>query len=88
LATRHWSGMAFEPYPEFLTIEQSAAYLNVPQVTIRRLLRQYGMGEFVRAAISRQVLIRRSDLDRLDAGQPGIRRAGIRAPREQSQGAA
>jgi hypothetical protein len=44
------------------------------------LLRQYGLGEFVRASIGKQVLIKRADLDSIDLGkaQPasGRRTAG------------
>jgi len=71
--------MAFEPYPEYLTIEQAAAYLNVTPATIRRLLRQHGLGEFLRASISKQVLIRRADLDAMDIGEAPVRAAGARA---------
>jgi hypothetical protein len=65
--------MAFEPRPAYLTIEQAAAYAGVTPGAIRRLLRQYGMGEFVRASISKQVLIRRVDLDALDLNAGGLR---------------
>ena len=56
---------AFDPYPDYLTVEQAAACLGVKPAAVRRLLRQYGMGEFLRASLSKQVLIRKQDL--LDA---------------------
>lgn len=65
--------MPFEPNPEYLTIEQAAAYLNTTPAAVRRLLRQFGLGEFVRASISRQVLIRREDLDAIDVAHGGFR---------------
>jgi excisionase family DNA binding protein len=72
--------MAFEPSPEYLTIEQAAAYLEVTPAVIRRLLRQHGLGEFLRASISKQVLIRREDLDAMDVSQGGLRTVTSKAP--------
>jgi excisionase family DNA binding protein len=65
--------LAFEPNPEYLTIEQAAAYLEVTPAAIRRLLRQHGVGDFLRASISKQVLIRREDLDTIDLAHGGLR---------------
>ena len=65
--------MSFEPNPEYLTVEQAAAYLNVTPSAIRRLLRQHGLGDFVRASISKQVMIRRQDLDAIDLAHGGLR---------------
>ncbi len=65
--------MPFEPNPEYLTVEQAAAYLEVTPAAVRRLLRQYGLGEFLRASISKQVLIRREDLDSIDLAHGGLR---------------
>ena len=62
--------MTFDPYPEYLTIEQAAAYRGVPVSTIRRLLRQYGLTEFARASLSKQVLIKRTDLDEMSLETP------------------
>ena len=73
--------MTFDPYPEYLTIEQAAAYRGVPVSTIRRLLRQYGMTEFARASIGKQVLIKRTDLDEMTI-EPATRNKQ-RATREQ-----
>lgn len=63
------SGMPFEPNPEYMTVEQAAAYLDVTPGAIRRLLRQHGLGEFLRARISKQLLIRREDLDAMELSQ-------------------
>ena len=65
--------MPFEPNPEYLTIEQAAAYLEVTPAAIRRLLRQHGLGEFLRASISKQVMLRREDLDAIDLAHGGLR---------------
>jgi excisionase family DNA binding protein len=62
--------MTFDPYPEYLTIEQAAAYRGVPVSTIRRLLRQYGLTEFARASLGKQVLIKRTDLDDMTIETP------------------
>jgi excisionase family DNA binding protein len=72
--------MPFEPNPEYLTIEQAAAYLEVTPAAIRRLLRQHGLGDFLRASISKQVMIRREDLDAIDLAHGGLRTVGGRAP--------
>lgn len=80
--------MPFDPYPEYLTIEQAAAYLNVTPAVIRRLLRQHGLGDFVRASISRQVLIRRADLDAIDLTQLTVRSAAARTSSRRRSGAA
>jgi hypothetical protein len=50
---------------DYLTIEQAAAFLGLTPGAVRQMLRQYGLGEFVRASMSKQVLIRKQDL--LDA---------------------
>ena len=65
--------MTFDPYPEYLTIEQAAAYRGVPVSTIRRLLRQYGLTEFARASLGKQVLIKRTDLDEMTIEAPASR---------------
>jgi excisionase family DNA binding protein len=73
--------MAFDPYPEYLTIEQAAAYRGVPVSTIRRLLRQYGLTEFARASLNKQVLIKRTDLDEMtiEAAPPRTQKARRRS---------
>jgi|InoplaCoSAM_1038572.scaffolds.fasta_scaffold34068_1 excisionase family DNA binding protein len=67
--------MAFDPFPEYLTIEQAAAYRGVSVATIRRVLRQYGLTEFARASMNKQVLIKRTDLDEMSLDVP------VRAPK-------
>lgn len=61
-------GTPVDTDPEYLSIEQAARYLGVTAAEVRRLLRQYGLGEFTRASMARQVLIRRTDLDSLKPG--------------------
>ena len=68
--------MPFETNPEYLTIEQAAAYLATTPAAIRRLLRQHGLGDFLRASISKQVMIRREDLDAIDVAHGGLRTVG------------
>jgi excisionase family DNA binding protein len=58
--------MTFDPYPEFLTIEQAAAYRGVSVATIRRVLRAHGLGDFTRASMGKQVLLRRADIEAMD----------------------
>ncbi len=72
--------MTFDPYPEYLTIEQAAAYRGVTVSTIRRVLRAYGMTEFARTAMNRQVLIKRTDLDEMSLDLP-VRAAKPRTTR-------
>ena len=55
----------FDPYPEYLTIEQAAAYLNVPPAHVRRLLRLFGLGDFARAHMGKRVLISKQHLEAL-----------------------
>jgi excisionase family DNA binding protein len=62
--------MAFDPFPEYLTIEQAAAYRGVTVATIRRVLRAYGLTEFTRASMGKQVLIKRTDLDEMSLDVP------------------
>ena len=57
--------MTFDPFPEYLTIEQAAAYRGVTPAVIRRVLRAYGLTEFARASMAKQVLIKRTDLDEM-----------------------
>jgi DNA-binding MurR/RpiR family transcriptional regulator len=72
---------AFDPYPEYLTIEQAAAYLDVSTAQVRRLLRLFGLGEFTRAQMSRRVLISKKHLADLHVTRPG--RPESRPPRTQ-----
>ena len=70
--------MTFDPFPEYLTIEQAAAYRGVSVATIRRVLRAYGLTEFTRASIGKQVLIKRTDLDEMSLDLP------VRVPKTRS----
>jgi excisionase family DNA binding protein len=54
-----------ENQKDFLTLDQAAAYLGVRRSYLNRVLRQHGLGEFMRASMGRQVLISRDDLDKL-----------------------
>jgi hypothetical protein len=67
--------MTFDPFPEYLTIEQAAAYRGVSPAVIRRTLRAYGLTEFARASMTKQVLIKRTDLDEMSLDAP------VRAPK-------
>jgi len=63
---------------EYLTLDQACAYLGVAPAYLRRLLREHGLGEFLRASMKRQVLLRRTDLDRLASSRrPGPKRRGV-----------
>jgi hypothetical protein len=50
---------------DYLTFDEACRDFNVTPAQLRRLLRDYGLGEFVRASMDRQVLLRRSDLEAL-----------------------
>jgi hypothetical protein len=68
--------MAASPGDEYLTLDQACAEFGLQRSYLRRLLREYGMGEFLRASIRKEVLIRRQDLARVVAaahtrGRPG-----------------
>ena len=83
--------MTSESEPEFFTVEQAAAYLGVTPATIRRVLRQHGLSEFLRSSMGKRVLIRREDLDALDLTHGQVRAVGQqprRAGRNRSTGAA
>jgi excisionase family DNA binding protein len=57
--------MNFESADDYLSIEEAAAFLGVQPSYVRRLLRQFGLGELTRATMTRQVRIRRGDLEKL-----------------------
>jgi excisionase family DNA binding protein len=64
---------------DFLSVDQAAAYLGVSRGQVQRLLRQHGLGEFLRASMGRQVLISRADLEKLRPSlgeKPASRRSG------------
>ncbi len=57
-------------FPEYMTIEQAAAYLSVKPAQVRKLLRDFGLSEFTRAQIGKEVKIRRQDLDVIAPSRP------------------
>jgi hypothetical protein len=63
---------------EYLTIEEASRQLGLTAAQLRRVLRQYGFGDLLRASMSKQVLIRKSDLQklRLPAAPPSHPRHG------------
>lgn len=84
IGPRRLPAMNVDPFPEYLTIEQAAAYLSVSPGQVRRLLREFGMGEFVRAQIGKEVTIRKRDLAAIAAGLS----SRPQAPRRRQGGAA
>ena len=66
-----------ELHEEYLTVEEASAYLGVTPAYLRRVLREHGLGEFIRASLRKQILIRKSDLGKLRApGRRPLRRRG------------
>lgn len=61
--------MNIDPFPDFLTIEQAAAYLSVKPAQVRKLLREFGLSEFTRAQIGKEVRIKKEHLDLLAANR-------------------
>ena len=55
--------MNIDPFPEYLTIEQAAAYLDMKPARVRKLLRDFGLSEFTRAQIGKEVKISKRHLD-------------------------
>lgn len=74
--------MNIDPFPDFLTIEQTAAYLSMRPAQVRKLLRDFGLGEFTRAQIGKEVRISKQHLDAITGrevaprAQPNRRRRG------------
>lgn len=62
--------MEYDPFPEYLTIEQAAAYLSVKPAQVRKLLREFGLGEFMRAQIGKEVRISKQHLDAIAQNRP------------------
>ena len=54
--------MNIDPFPEYLTIDQAAAYLDMKPAQVRKLLRDFGMSEFTRAQIGKEVRISKANL--------------------------
>jgi excisionase family DNA binding protein len=76
------TAMNIDPFPEYLTIEQAAAYLNKKPAQVRKMLREFGLSEFTRAQIGKEVKISKAHLDALAGhqeaprSQPAPRRRG------------
>jgi hypothetical protein len=75
--------MNIDPFPEYLTIEQAAAYLSMRPAQVRKLLRDFGLSEFTRAQIGKEVKLSKQHLDAIAPGhqatpqaQPARRRRG------------
>jgi excisionase family DNA binding protein len=68
--------MATSEPGEYLTIEQASAVFGVRPSEVRRVLREHGLGDFVRTSMRKDVLIRRSDLEKVLHGEPRARRPG------------
>ncbi|HLG11149.1 MAG TPA: helix-turn-helix domain-containing protein [Dehalococcoidia bacterium] len=62
--------MNIDPFPEYMTIEQAAAYLSVKPAQVRKLLREFGLSEFTRAQIGKEVRLKKEHLELLMAGSP------------------
>ena len=76
------TAMNIDPFPEYLTIEQAAAYLSMRPAQVRKLLREFGLSEFMRAQIGKEVKISKQHLDAITGreeappAQPARRRRG------------
>ncbi len=57
--------MPEEPETDYLTVREASKLLGVSPGQVRRVLREYGLGEFMRASVSKEVLIRREDLEKI-----------------------
>jgi excisionase family DNA binding protein len=62
--------MNIDPFPDYLTIEQAAAYLSVKPAQVRKLLREFGLSEFMRAQIGKEVRIKKEHLAVIMASRP------------------
>jgi excisionase family DNA binding protein len=61
--------MNIDPFPDYLTIEQAAAYLSMKPAQVRKLLREFGLSEFTRAQIGKEVKISKQHLDAIVPGR-------------------
>ncbi|HEY7269310.1 MAG TPA: hypothetical protein VH951_05750 [Dehalococcoidia bacterium] len=57
--------MAEDAPDQYLTVDQAAKVFGVSQAAVRRVLRAYGLGDFVRDSMRREVLASRADLERI-----------------------
>jgi excisionase family DNA binding protein len=60
--------MNVDPFPEYMTIEQAASYLSVKPAQVRKLLREFGLSEFMRAQIGKEVRLKKEHVELLLAG--------------------
>lgn len=61
---------------EYLTVGQASAVFGVSPAQIRRVLRAYGFGDFVRASMRKDVRVRRQDLERALKALPAEKKTG------------
>ena len=80
--------MNIDPFPEYLTIEEAAAYLSLRPAQVRKLLREFGLSEFTRAQIGKEVKIRKAHLDALVGHEAAQQARPEPAPRRRRGGAA
>jgi excisionase family DNA binding protein len=65
------TAMNIDPFPDYLTIVQAAAYLHLKPAQVRKLLREFGLSEFTRAQIGKEVRISKQHLDAINpSAQP------------------
>jgi excisionase family DNA binding protein len=77
--------MNVDPFPDYLTIEQAAAYLSMKPAQVRKLLREFGLSEFTRAQIGKEVKISKQHLEAI---APGRHAAAPQSQRRRRGGAA
>jgi len=80
--------MNIDPFPEYLTIEEAAAYLSLRPAQVRKLLREFGLSEFTRAQIGKEVKIRKAHLDAIVGHEAAQQSRPEPAPRRRRGGAA
>jgi hypothetical protein len=50
---------------DYVTLEEAGRSLGLSGPQMRRLLRQYGLGDLLRASMRKEITIRREDLEKL-----------------------
>jgi excisionase family DNA binding protein len=83
-----FTAMNIDPFPEYLTIEQAAAYLSLRPAQVRKLLREFGLSEFTRAQIGKEVRISKHHLDIITGAHQETEEAPARPTRRRRGGAA
>jgi excisionase family DNA binding protein len=66
--------MALEAQPDYLTVDEAAAYLRVSPGYLLRVLGEHGLTELILASMGKQILIRKDDLRRLRFSHRGLPR--------------